>query len=177
MRLLFKKQLKTHLFKLAFVWCCPCAHTHCHWVFYLRSYVWSFYCILCLHLCFMLLPLGRCWINNSYSFTYLLPSLCRFPIPHWHYPCEKRSRLPGQGSRGTSLQVTRQLIHTGKTRPWVSAADNFLGSKQYNFVRISTWTLKWKHKFDVDSIILCNFYWLIWAVKGIVQKRFSTYCG
>lgn len=102
-------------------------HTHCHWVFHVLPYVWSFYCILSVFYAF---ASWKVLNKYSYSFTYSLPSLCRFPIPHWHYPCEKRSRLPGQGSCGTSLQVTRQLIHTGKTRPWVSAADNFLGSDQ-----------------------------------------------
>lgn len=64
--------------------------------------------------------LDTCLIFVGFFFSF------RFPIPHWHNSGEKRSWLPGQRSRGTSVQVTRCLIDTVRTS-WVFLSQG-LGS-------------------------------------------------
>lgn len=91
------------------------------------------------------LSIENCWNIkskfNTFSNFYAFASVCRFPVPHWHYSCEKRSWLSGQRSRGTSVQVTRRLIATEKTvaHPWVNyvnTTNNFLAPRKWNYVTI-----------------------------------------
>lgn len=78
---------------------------------------WCFWkeCVFEIFFPFILSISSVCWRTTEKS-NLISPHpifiLCfnRFPVPHWHYSCEKRSWLPGQRAGGTSVQVTRCLI-------------------------------------------------------------------